>query len=74
MDGSEGGRLQQSRVEPAAATNQSDQMLNDSALQQTVPAEDQNSIIPMDQNVTAMSGWQGLFYLHLLLNVTNRIH
>ena len=74
MDGSEGGRLQQSHVEPAASTNQNDQMLNESAMQQTVPADDQNSIIPTDQNLTAMSGWQGLFYLHLLLNVTNRIH
>ncbi len=32
MDGSEGGRLQQSRVEPAAATNQHRQMLNEKTI------------------------------------------
>jgi len=75
MGGREGGRLQQPRVETAVATNQNDQMLNESAMQETFPAaDDQNSAIPMDQNVTAMSGWQGSFYLHSLLNATNCIN
>ncbi len=73
MDGSEGGRLQQSRVEPAASTNQNDQMLNENAMQQAVPADNRNLVIPMDQNLTAMSGWQGMFYLHPSLSVINRI-
>lgn len=66
MDGSEGGRLQQSRVEPAASTNHNGQMLNEKTMQQAAPAD--------DQNLTAISGWQGLFFLLLILNVTNRIN
>ncbi len=74
MNGREGGKLQQPRVEAAAASNQNSQMLNENALQQTIPADNQKSSIPMDQNVTTMSGSQGLSCLQSILNIINRVH
>jgi len=63
MDGREGGWLQQPRVESAASTYQNGQ--NPTAMQVTVSA---------DQHNYAMSGWQGLFYFHSLLNLSNLIN
>ncbi len=52
--------LLQSREEPAAATNQNGQMLNERMMEQTFPTEDQNSIIPIRDHIsTAISGSQG---------------